>query len=255
VSEENRFFFEPEFNRAVRVRSRDVRVTSDAGLLLLREADHRLDLTASLSRRLRDPRHPGRIRYELLELLRERPYGLAQGYSTADELDVLAHDPALRLAVWDRPGERVLDERLASQPTQSRLTDVLSNLPENRQALALALGDWITRHALASRDGVMFQRATLDLDSFPIEVHGDQEGGEYHGYYREKIYHPLVAALSHRGDFDSTRLGDGFVAARLRRGAVDSADDAVGFLREASRCRAVFGAGGRRALRRRVRRG
>ena len=31
----------------------------------------------------------------------------------------------LRMATWDRPGEQVLDERLASQPTQSRLLDIL----------------------------------------------------------------------------------------------------------------------------------
>lgn len=233
MSEEKSILFEPAFNRAVKVRSRDLCVTSDAGLLLLREADHRLDLTGSLARRLRDPRDRNRIRYELLELLRERIYGLAQGYSTADELDILAHDPALRLSVWDRPGERVLDERLASQPTQSRLTDILSRLPRNLTALHQALGDWVTRHALASARGRTFQRATLDVDSFPIEVHGDQQGGEFHGYYREKIYHPLVATLAHRGDFDSSRLGDGFVAARLRRGAVDSADEAIPFLAEA----------------------
>lgn len=233
MSEENRFSFDPAFNLAVKARSRDLRVTSDAGLLLLREIDHRLNLTGSLVGQLIDPRSADRIRYEQLELLRERIYGLAHGYPTADDLDILAHDPALRLSVWDRPGDRVLDERLASQPTQSRLTDVLSAFPENLEALRRALGDWVARHALASRDGTLFQRATLDVDSFPIEVHGEQEGGEYHGYYGEKIYHPLVAGLSHRGDFDSSRLGDGFVAARLRRGAVDSADDAVRFLSEA----------------------
>jgi len=58
-----------------------------------------------------------------------------------------------------------------------------------------------------------FSALRFDVDSFPIEVFGSQEGGEYHGYYSKKIYHPLVASLSHRGDFDSRRLGDGL---RLR---------------------------------------
>ena len=51
---------------------------------------------------------------------------MAQGYRAQDDLDRLAHDPALKMAVWDRPGRRVLDERLASQPTQSRLLDTLA---------------------------------------------------------------------------------------------------------------------------------
>jgi hypothetical protein len=233
MSEAGSFVFEPTFNRAVKIRSRDLRITSDAGLLLLREADQRLGLTASLAGRLLDPRRAECTRYDIVEILRERIYAIAQGYRPNDDLDTLAHDPALRLAAWDRPGARSLQERLASQPTQSRLTDILGNFPQNHEALRQALGDWLGRHVLASGGGRALQRATLDVDSFPIEVHGSQEGAEHHGYYGKKIYHPLVASLSHRGDFDSPRLGDGFVYARLRRGAVDSADDAVSFLRKA----------------------
>jgi hypothetical protein len=233
MSEGQRFVFEPTFNRAVKVQSRDLRLTSDAGFLLLREADQRLGLTASLADQLRDPRHPDMVRYKILELLRERVYALAQGYRPTDDLDILAHDPALRLAAWDRPGARTLEERLASQPTQSRLTDTLANHPENRELLRQALAGWVGRHALGSAGGTPLQRATLDVDSFPIPVFGSQEGGEYHGYYGKKIYHPLVASLSHRGDFDSPRLGDGFVYARLRPGSVDSADGTLSFLSEA----------------------
>jgi hypothetical protein len=97
VSEESTLRSEPEFNRAVKQRSRDNHVTSDAGLLLLREADQRLDLTASRVRPLRDNRSENRIRDELLEFVRERLCGLAQGYSTIDDRDVLAQDPALRV--------------------------------------------------------------------------------------------------------------------------------------------------------------
>ena len=233
MSEDRGFSFEPTFNRAVKIRSRDLRVTSDAGLLLLREVDQRLGLTASLAAKLHDPRRADLTRYDLRELLCERLFALAQGYRPCDDLDILAHDPALRLAAWDRPGGRALEERMASQPTQSRLLDILANFPKNQDALRFALGDWLGRHTLAAGSGRPLQRATIDLDSFPIEVHGSQAGAEYHGYYKKKIYNPLVATISHRGDFDSSRLGDGFLHARLRHGAVDSADEAVSFLHEA----------------------
>jgi len=56
------------------------------------------------------------------------------------------HDPAMRIATWDRPGEQVLDERMASQPTQSRLTDIVSLYKENLETVRNALADWVARH-------------------------------------------------------------------------------------------------------------
>ena len=80
MSEARKWTFEPSFNRAVKVEDRDDRITSDAGLILLREADHRLGLTEWLASKLFDPRRQDWIRYQLVELLRERLYALAQGY-------------------------------------------------------------------------------------------------------------------------------------------------------------------------------
>jgi hypothetical protein len=105
------------------VQGTDERITSDAGLVLLREADERLGVTEWLARQLHDPRDPEKIRYTLVELLRERIYCQAVGYVAQDDADRMAHDPALRLAAWNRPGQQPLEERLASQPTQSRLVD------------------------------------------------------------------------------------------------------------------------------------
>jgi len=110
------WLFEPGFHRAVKVRATDERITSDAGLLLLREADHRLGLIEHLASQLLDPRRPDRIRYELVELLRERLYGLALGYATQDDADRLAHDLAMKLAAWNARGAAPIDERLASSP-------------------------------------------------------------------------------------------------------------------------------------------
>lgn len=229
MSEAGPVFFEASFNRSIKVRSRDERLTSDAGAILLREADHRLGLIESLAGRLYDPRDPTMIRYSLAELLRERIYCSILNYSVADDMDRLAHDPALRIAVWDRPGERTLEERLGSQPTQSRLVDIL-NLKENLEAVRAALPDWIERHFRASGASAVM-RATVDVDGLPIVVHGLQEGAAFNGYYGEKVYYPLVAAFSAQGDFDSARLGNGFVHAMLRKGNAAPADGALRFIR------------------------
>ena len=85
MSELQEWLFEPSFNRSVKVRACDERITSDSGLLLLREADHRLGITEHLAGQLDDPRRQDLIRYELVELLRECVYALAMGYAAQDD--------------------------------------------------------------------------------------------------------------------------------------------------------------------------
>jgi hypothetical protein len=217
----------------VKIEAREERLTSDAGAVLLREADHRLGLVESLAASLVDRRDRAKIRYTLGELLRERLYCLALGYSAADDVDRLAHDPALRTAVWDRRGEAVIEERLASQPTQSRLVDQLADSQPNRQALRTALADWTGRFVRATGGDRRVRYATIDVDSFPITVCGGQEGGAYHGYYREKMYHPLVASFCVEGEYDrnrlGARLGNGFLHAILRDGAAHTAQGSLRF--------------------------
>ena len=121
AGESGGWLFEPSFNRAIKLRAADPRITSNAGAFLLREIDHRLGLTADLARQLSDPRRQDRIRYAQVELLRQHLYALALGYAHQDDQDTLAHDVALKLSVWDRPGGQGLHERLASQPSDWRL--------------------------------------------------------------------------------------------------------------------------------------
>lgn len=239
MGEAQQWLFEPSFNRAVKVCESDDRITSDAGFLLLREADHRLGLTEWLAQRLFDPRRQDLIRYQLVELLRERLYALAQGYSAQDDADRLAHDPAMKLAAWDRPGEQTLEERLASQPTQSRLIDLLTRTAGNRAALRDALGEVCARHLRATGGDHAARKVTLDIDSFPILVHGRQPGAAYNGHYQETVYHPLVSSYSVAGKYDSMqeghRLGNGFVHAILRQGQVHTAQGVKRFLQEVVR--------------------
>ena len=188
--------FEPEFNRSIKIQTSEQKITSHAGAVLLREVDHQLGLVESLAEQLADPRDAKKIRYTAIELLRERIYALALGSENQDDLDRLAHDPAMRMATWDRPGEEVLQQRLASQPTQSRLIDWLA-FPKNLEALRSSLFDWTHRHLRSTGRGGnhAVMRATIDVDSFPIVVHGQQQGGSYNGYYRDTVYHPLPRQL------------------------------------------------------------
>lgn len=235
VGEADSIVFQLSFNHSIKIRSRDDRLTSNAGALLLREADHRLGLVESLAATMVDPRDPDHSRYSLVELLRERLYALALNYRAADDVDFLAHDPAMRLAVWDRRGEAVSEERLASQPTQSRLVDLIAHRKGNLEALRTSLGEWVERHLRASGKDHAVQRGTLDVDGLAIPTHGAQEGRAYNGYYGETIYYPLVAGFAPEGDYDSHRLGEGFVHAILRKGNDWAAGGALRFILSAYR--------------------
>lgn len=228
-------FFEPTFNQSIKLRQADPRVTSDAGAIVLREVDHRLGLTADLAAALFDPRNQRFVRYTHAELLREHLYANALGYAHQDDADTLAHDVAMKMAVWDRPGPKVIDERLASQPSDWRLVRRIAEIKPNLEATREALSEWVVRHQRAAGEGRKALCGTLDIDPFPIEVHGRQPGGVYHGYYRQTMYYPLVASFSAGGDYEDRRLGEGFVHAILRRGNAAGAEGMTRFVRETIR--------------------
>ena len=93
MSEARTPLFEPQFNRAIKIRAIDERLSSDAGVLLLREVDHRLGLVESLADEFHDPRNQLFIRYTRTELVRERIFAVALGYNTADDADRLTPRP------------------------------------------------------------------------------------------------------------------------------------------------------------------
>jgi hypothetical protein len=235
MGEANRSKLEPEFNQSVKIEFSDHRITSNAGVLLLREADSRLGLTSSIASKMVDTRNARAIRYQLGDLLRERVYAMAIGFSAQDDVDRLAHDPAFRIAVWNRSGDGVIDERLASQPTQSRLLAMMAAHRTNVNALRDGLCQSIHRHISVTGGDKRVRHATIDLDSFPIEVHGNQKGSNYNGHYGQTAYHPLVASISVAGSYDcarqGNRIGNGFIHAILRQGSVHTAKGANRFVR------------------------
>jgi len=107
--------FEFQFQAKLALDFEGGEITGEAGLLLLREFDQRLGLTAGLNGLLVDQRDPRYVAHPALELLRQRIYQIAAGYEDANDATFLRHDPTLRAVVSPR------GEPLASQPTLSRL--------------------------------------------------------------------------------------------------------------------------------------
>ncbi len=188
-------------------------LTSDGGLVWLREADDALGLSAAFAAVIPDWRtRPGR--HPLQTLLQQRLYQIACGYEDQNDATTLRHDPLLKQVCGRLP---VSGGALASQPTLSRLENAVGR--KSCYRLAVALVEVYLRER--ERDSVP-TRILLDLDGTDDPIHGEQEGGAYHGYYRQHMYHPLVI---YDGDTDQ------LITAVLRPGDSHASRGVVSILR------------------------
>jgi hypothetical protein len=216
-----------KFNGSIRLEAREERLTAEAGALLLREVDERLGLSRWLGERLEDPRDEQRITHPLTELVRTHMVMLGQGWRDQDDADELRQDAALRLSVSERKSTGPLRQQegepqgLASQPTLSRTVGILAR-EHNQQVLREGLV-WQTGRRLRAKQpqGQKLEQVTVDVDSLPVEVHGQQPGSAYNGHYHSRIYHPLVALVAQTGDI---------LDVQLREGQVHTANAALEFI-------------------------
>jgi hypothetical protein len=181
-------------------------VSSDGGVMLLREADRRLGLTKALSGMLLDPRDPLLITHPQEDLLRQRIYGLAAGYEDLNDHDSLRHD-----LVWQTAVER--NQPLASSPTLCRL--------EGRVDRKAAVGFhqvFIEQFIASFREAP--KELVLDFDATDDRVHGNQEGRHFHGYYGDWCFLPLYVFC-----------GEQLLVAYLRPSNIDPARHAWAILK------------------------
>ena len=217
--------FSLEYNRSIHIEARPERVSSDAGALLLRQLMDRLGYPRLFDQHLRDPRDAARVTHPFQELLRTAVLLLAQGWGDQSDVGLLRDDPALRLAVSSRRGQRALrgavdrePDGLCSQPTLSRLGQDLG-MQVNVSGLGAVLLD-AAEQRMGLRPGERRRETTIDLDSLPREVFGHQPGSAWNGHYRMRCYHPLMVR-SEWGDY---------LGAKLRPGNVHTADGGLAFV-------------------------
>jgi hypothetical protein len=206
VGEKQNQPFQLSFNASLKVDFQGSRVTSDGGLILVRELDERLGLSELVQQHLTDPRGKN-TQLPLADLLRQSVYSRLAGYEDVNDAQQLSKDPTFRLIgsekIWERGA--ALTSRL-----QSFETEVLAQ-EENVAGL-----EAINRDLIAKAESMdSQQRVVLDLDSTEIPVYGQQEDSAYNGHFESTCYHPLLL-FNREGDC---------LAAKLRPGNVHSADD------------------------------
>jgi hypothetical protein len=177
-------------------------LSSDGGLLLLRQVDGHLGLSRAAAAAIPDPRDPERIRHGLRDLLAQRLYGLCCGYEDLNDHKALRGDVLMQTAIGR-------DELLASAPTFSRL--------ENRasRAQAWALHEVLVAHFIASHK-VAPAELVLDIDASDVPLHGNQELSQFHAYYDHHCYLPLYVFC-----------GQAMLACYLRPSKIDGARHAA----------------------------
>jgi Transposase DDE domain group 1 len=204
------FSFAAHFSRNVVAGFDGGTLTSDAGALLLRETDRRLNLLNRLASCFQDDRNPVLITHQVQEMVAQRVYGLALGYEDLTDHEQLRHDVLLRVLAGKRKAE---EEPLAGKSTLNRLelstseSNRYKKIHYNQAAIDRLLVDiFLEAYEQAP------ERIVLDLDVTDLPLHGHQEGRFFHGYYDSYCYLPLYIFC-----------GEHLLGARLRTADQDAA--------------------------------
>lgn len=206
-------------SRDIEVELSSAPLTSDAGLLVFREFDDRIGLTRQFAAALTDLRNSRCCDHGILEMVRQRVYGILADYEDQNDHDTLRSDPVFKLLADRLPD----DDDLASQPTLSRFENAVT--PDD----LFRLRDWLIDQFLQSFEAPPLH-LTFDLDAFDDPAHGQQQLTFFHGYYDQNQYLPLALTCAENDAVVMIGLRFGTCAAFL--GADDDLTYLVGRLRK-----------------------
>lgn len=190
-------------------------LSTDGGVMLVREADRRLGLTSALAACMDDHRDQLLITHQLETMLAQRVYQIACGYEDCNDADDLRFDPAFKSALGRLP-ESGTD--LPSQPTLCRFENSINRRGLRRMAEVVAR-QFIKRYA-----GDQECLIVLDFDATDDPTHGQQQFAEFHPHYGNYCYLPLIV---------TAQVDDGpqeLLVAMLRRGLADAARGVIPLL-------------------------
>jgi hypothetical protein len=174
-------------------------VSSDAGLLFLREVENRIGLISKMTDSLRDRRHPGYVKHQLLELFKQRIFQIVCGYEDGNDSNELRSDPIMKIACERLPDE---DPALASQSTISRFENSLSRTDLYR--IAEVFVDVFIQSYSEPPEGIL-----LDIDDTDDLTHGHQQLTLFNAYHGDYCYMPIHIYEGRSGKLITTVLRPG----------------------------------------------
>ncbi len=197
-------------------------LTSDGGLLLIREIDQLYRISERLSECFTDHRDSSRVQHELKTLIGQRLYGLVQGYEDLNDHDDLRHDRLFGAVLGQLASQGPRCAPLAGKSTLNRLEQAMhvsSDLSDSRYvklSLDPAAIEALLVELFIEQLGTDPKQLTLDMDVTDDPTHGTQEGSAFNGYYRHECYTPLLIFC-----------GRHLLASKLRPANVDPAAGAL----------------------------
>jgi hypothetical protein len=174
-------------------------LSSDGGVLFLREIEAQVGIISRFAGALHDPRDARYTDHSDEEMLSQRIFQIACGYDDANDCTPLRHDPAFKAACGRLP---LTGDPLASQPSMSRL----ENRP--RRSELYRTGQALFDTFVASYDRTP-THLLLDIDDTADEVHGAQQQSLFNGYYDSYCYLPLHIYEGQSGKLMTTILRPG----------------------------------------------
>jgi hypothetical protein len=156
-------------------------LSSDGGILVLREVEQRLRVADRLAACITDPRAPDQITHRLADIIRFRLLMIAAGYEDGNDASTLRDDPMFKMALDLAPSDR----ELCSQSTISRL----ENLPDTRTLLRMGYA-MVDLYCESFRQ--VPKRVVLDIDDTFDAVHGGQQLRLFNAHYDEYGFQPIV---------------------------------------------------------------
>jgi hypothetical protein len=157
-------------------------LSSDGGLLLLKELDNRMSFTDNFSDKIVDPRAVEKIKHSQSLLIKQRIYQICAGYEDANDSSRLRHDPIMKMICQE---EADLESELGSQPTITRLENRIT-LEDIKELRKFFVEEYLSGFNSAP------ECIVLDIDSWSDETHGNQEQTHFHGFYEHYMYHPVM---------------------------------------------------------------
>lgn len=210
--------FENLYDKPAVVQFNSPRQTSDGGVILLDAMDKKMGLIKNIVAAIRDRRQTGKITYDLEAIVRERIFGIACGYPRCDDMDRMAHDPALKMVCHVRDG------RLASQPTLSRFENEATRTDLFR--VATAITDTVIDCERRKRIVRKVHRITIDMDPTEDPTYGDQQLTFFNAYYDNWCYLPMITTIQFGDEADQYQI-----APVLRPGNAKGSLGAIGILK------------------------
>ena len=174
-------------------------VTTDGGVLFLRQVESDVGIISRIVSCLPDRRHASYVKHPLEEMIRQRVFQIACGYEDANDCNDLRRDPGFKAACDQLPFS---GEDLSSQPTMTRLENSVSRTALYRIARALVDG------FLASYPEPP-EAIILDIDDTDDPTHGAQQLSLFNAYYDEHCFLPLHIFEGQSGKLITTLLRPG----------------------------------------------